>query len=114
MIESMGASHIMDTIRYPDHAPSESLLLAKITHETRAQESSDAFKRAYSRWQARTIQWNTDTAILNQMGGQWTQQRILDEMDNIGIKPVEPTYVARNPISQSTTTKHWTKQKKWP
>jgi hypothetical protein len=32
--------------------------------------------------------------MLDLMGGQWSQQRILDEMDNIGIKPVEPTYVA--------------------
>ena len=72
LIESMGASHIMDPIRYPDHAPSESLLLAKLTHENRAQESSDAFKRAHSRWQARTIQWNTDTVLLNLMGGQWS------------------------------------------
>ena len=90
----MGASHIMDPIQYPDHVPSESLILAKITHENRAQESSDAFKRAHSRWQARTIQWNTDTVLLNIMGGQWSQQRILDAMDDIGIKPVEPTYVA--------------------
>ena len=94
LIESMGASHIMDPIRYPDHVPSESLILAKLTHENRAQESSDAFKRAHSRWQARTIQWNTDTVLLNMMGGQWSQQRILDAMDDIGIKPVEPTYVA--------------------
>ena len=71
----------MDPIRYPDHAPSESLILAKLTHENRAQESSDAFKRAHTRWQARTIQWNTDTVLLN-------------AMDDIGIKPVEPTYVA--------------------
>jgi len=28
------------------------------------------------------------------MGGQWGQQRILDEIDRIGIKPVEPTYKA--------------------
>ena len=84
----------MDPIRYPDHVPSESLILAKLTHENRAQESSDAFKRAHSRWQARTIQWNTDTVLLDIMGGQWSQQRILDAMDEIGIKPVEPTYVA--------------------
>jgi hypothetical protein len=84
----------MDQIRHPDHVPSESLLLAKLTHEKRASESSDAFKRAHARWQARTIQWNTDTVILDMMGGQWTQQRIIDELDNIGIKPVEPTYVA--------------------
>ena len=72
LIESMGASHIMDTIRYPDHAPSESLILSKIAHE--AKESFDAFKRAYSRWEARTIQWNTDTIFLDRMGGQWDQQ----------------------------------------
>jgi hypothetical protein len=84
----------MDTIRYPDHTPSESLLLSKLAHENKATESSDAFKRAYSRWQARIVQWNTDTVILDQMGGQWDQQRIVNEMDRIGIKPVEPTYVA--------------------
>jgi len=92
LIESMGANHIMDIHRYPDHAPSESLLLSKITHETKEKESSDAFKRAHARWQARTIQYNTDTVILDAMGGQWNQQRILDEIDRIGIKPVEPTY----------------------
>ena len=32
--------------------------------------------------------------MLDLMGGQWTQHRIIDKMDNIGIKPVEPTYVA--------------------
>jgi hypothetical protein len=84
----------MDTIRFPDYAPSESLILSKIAHETKAKESSDAFKRAHVRWQARTIQWNTDTVILDHMGGQWDQQTIIDEMDRIGIKPVEPTYVA--------------------
>ena len=94
LVESMGASHIMDTIRFPDYAPSESLLLSKITHETKAKESSDAFKRAHSRWQARMIQWNTDTVMLDIMGGQWDQQTIVDEIDRIGIKPVEPTYVA--------------------
>jgi hypothetical protein len=31
---------------------------------------------------------------VDMMGGQWSQQRILDAMDDIGIKPVEPTYVA--------------------
>ncbi len=36
---------------------------------------------------------NTDTVILDTMGGQWGQQRILDEIDRIGIKQVEPTYV---------------------
>ena len=92
LIESMGANHIMDTHRYPDHAPSESLILSKITHETKEKESSEAFKRAHARWQARTIQYNTDTVILDAMGGQWDQQRILDEIDRIGIKPVEPTY----------------------
>ena len=40
------------------------------------------------------VQYNTDTVILNAMGGQWDQQRILYEIDKIGIKPVEPTYVA--------------------
>ena len=94
MIESMGATHILDAVRYPDHAPSESLLLSKIAHESRAKESSDAFKRAHRRWEARTIQWNTDTCLLDAMGGQWDQQRILDTMEEIGIKPVEPTYVA--------------------
>jgi len=94
LIESMGATHIMDIHRYPDHAPSESLILSKITHEAKAKESSDAFKRAYGRWQARMIQYNTDTVILDAMGGQWNQQRIVNEIDRIGIKPVEPTYVA--------------------
>ena len=94
MIEAMGASHIMDLIRYPDHVPSESLLLSKITHENRAKESSDAFKRAYARWQSRTIQWNTDTILLDAMGGQWDQQRIVNEIERMGIKPVEPIYVA--------------------
>ncbi len=92
LIEAMGATHIMDIHRFPDHAPSESLILSKITHETKEKESSDAFKRAYGRWQARTIQYNTDTVILDALGGQWDQQRILDEIDRIGIKPVEPTY----------------------
>ena len=94
LIESMGANHIMDIHRYPDHIPSESLLLSKITHEAKEKESSEAFKRAHSRWQARTIQYNTDTVILDAMGGQWDQQRIVDEIDRIGIKPVEPTYKA--------------------
>jgi hypothetical protein len=30
MIESMGANHIMDIHRYPDHVPSESLILSKL------------------------------------------------------------------------------------
>ena len=80
LIESMGATHIMDIYRFPDHAPSESLLLSKIAHETKEKESSDAFKRAHGRWQARMIQYNTDTVILDAMGGQWNQQRILDEI----------------------------------
>ena len=84
----------MDTVRHPDHVPSESLLLSKIAHETRAKESSDAFKRAYRRWEARTVQWNTDTVILEAMGGQWDQQRIVNAIEDIGIKPVEPIYVA--------------------
>ena len=84
----------MDTVRHPDHVPLESLLLSKIAHETRAKESSDAFKRAYRRWEARTVQWNTDTVILEAMGGQWDQQRIVNAIEDIGIKPVEPIYVA--------------------
>ena len=90
----MGATHIVEIYRYPDHVPSESLLLSKITHEAKEKESSEAFKRAHARWQARTIQYNTDTVILDAMGGQWDQQRIVDEIDRIGIKPVEPTYKA--------------------
>ena len=109
-IKSMGASHIMDPIRYPDHVPSEYLILAKLTHENRAQESSDAFKGAHSRWQARTIQWNTDTVLLDIMGGQWSQQRILDAMDEIGIKSVEPTYVAPQSDTPSTATRKLRKQ----
>jgi hypothetical protein len=42
----MGANHIMDIHRYPDQAPSESLILSKITHEAKEMESSEAFKRA--------------------------------------------------------------------
>ena len=93
-IESMGALNILDRNIQADHVISDAQLFARQAHESRLLETSDAFKRAHSRWQARTIQWNTDTVLLNIMGGQWSQRRILDEMDNIGIKPVEPTYVA--------------------
>ena len=43
-IEAMGATHIMDTIRYPDDLPSESLLLSKNAHENRAKAGSDALQ----------------------------------------------------------------------
>ena len=69
-------------------------MLSKVTHEAKVKESSDVFKRAYGRWQARTTQYNTDTVILDAMDGQWDQQRIVDEIARIAIKPVKPTYVA--------------------
>jgi hypothetical protein len=110
LIESMGATHIMDI----HHVPSESLMLSKITHEAKEKESSEAFKRAHSRWQARTVQYNTDTVILDAMAGQWDQQRIINEIDRIGIKPVEPTYKA--PLSDFSKygRKGFTRRRKWP
>ena len=44
MIESMRAAHIMDTIRYPDDLPSESLLLSRNAHENSAKAGSDALQ----------------------------------------------------------------------
>ena len=114
LIESMGASHIMDTVRHPDHIPSESLLLSKIAHETRAKESSDAFKEP------------TDAGKLGQSSGtptwfswkQWevigTNNELRTQLTILVSSQSSPSTWPPNQISQSMATKNWTKQRNLP
>ena len=92
-IESMGALNILDRNIQPDQAISDAQIFARAAHESRLQETSEAFKRAHARWSNRLFQWNADTVAFQAIAGHMSQNDILDEQDRIGIKPVEPTYV---------------------
>ena len=95
-IESMGALNILDKQAQPDFEISDAQRFAKMAHESRQTETSDAFKRAHQRWQQRTFDWNVDTVALGFMDPHDLQGIILEE-ERIGIKPVEPIYAP--PIS---------------
>ena len=71
-IESMGALNILDRQAQPDQAISEAQLFAKIAHESRLLETSDAFKRDHARWRDHLFQWNADTIAFYAIAGHMT------------------------------------------
>jgi len=90
-IESMGALNILDKQAQPDFEISDAQRFAKVAHEFRQTETSEAFKRAHQRWQQRIFDLNVDTVALGFMDPHDLQGIILEE-ERIGMKPVEPIY----------------------
>ena len=75
----MGALNILDKQAQPDFEISDAQRFAKAAHESRQNETSEAFKRAHQRWQQRTFDWNVDTVALGFMDPHDLQGIILEE-----------------------------------
>ena len=92
-IEPMGEMNILDKNAQPDFEISDAQRFANAAHKLRQVETSEAFKKAYHRWQQRTIEWSVDTVALGFMDPH-NLQALVAEDERIGIKLVEPTFAS--------------------